>query len=210
MAITIKVNPNRMELLKLKKRTSMAKRGHKLLKDKFDELMKQFLVLINKNRSLREEVERKLAQAYQLFYLTRAEAPIQVLEEALLYPRVEVSVDVSKKSLVGVDIISLKMEQEGTFDCYSLSTTPSLLDQALAAFQELLPSLTKLAELEKTVEMLALEIEKTRRRVNALEYVLIPQLDGAVRFITMKLDEIERSNLTRLMKIKEIVGERTA
>ncbi len=205
--MAIKVNPNRMELLKLKKRTEIAKRGHKLLKDKLDELMKQFFILIRRNRVLRQEVEEKLIQAYLLFALARSEVAIEVIEEAVLYPHAEVSVDVLQKTLMGVAVPQIGLQQKGTFDCYGLSTTPAILDDALQTFNEALPLMIQLAEVEKAVELLALEIEKTRRRVNALEHVLIPQLEEAVRYVTMKLDEMERSYRTQLMVIKEMVSE---
>jgi V/A-type H+-transporting ATPase subunit D len=205
--MAIKVNPNRMELLRLRRRTQIAKRGHKLLKDKLDELMKKFLELIYKNRALREEVESKLTQAYLLFAIARSEAPIEFIEEALLYPHALVTVDIERINLMGVHVAELKIKQEGTFDCYGLSTTPSVLDEALAMFSQALPSMMELAQVEKAVELLASEIEKTRRRVNALEYVLIPQLEEAVSTVSMKLDEMERSYRTQLMKIKEMVSE---
>lgn len=205
--MAIKVNPNRMELLKLRRRTAIARRGHKLLKDKFDELMKQFLALIDRARTLRLAVEADLARAYELFVIARAETAPQVVDEALMMPKTEMQVSATPRTLLNVRTAQLKLEQAGSFDSYSLATTPSSLDEALRAFDELLPRLIELGEVENSVRLLASEIERTRRRVNALEYVLIPQLEGAVRFITMKLDEIERANLTRLMKIKEMVGQ---
>lgn len=203
----IKVNPNRMELLKLKKRTVVAKRGHKLLRDKLDELMRQFLDAVRKGRSLREQVEEKLAQAHGLFAIARSEVLIEVIEEALFFPHARVTVEVSTRNLMGVIVPEMELRQEGTFDCYSLSTTPATLDGALRTFNEVLPLMIELAEVEKTVELLAVEIEKTRRRVNALEYVLIPQLEETITFVTMKLDEMERSYHTQLMVIKEMVSE---
>ncbi len=202
----IKVNPNRMELLKLKRRTVIAKRGHKLLKDKLDELMKQFLNLVKKNRVLREELESKLAQSYLLFALARSEVAVEIIEEALLYSHAQAGVEITTKSLMGVVVPKMELIQEGTFDCYSLGTTPALLDEALQSFNEALPLMVELASLEKAVELLAVEIEKTRRRVNALEYVLIPQLEETITFVTMKLDEMERSYRTQLMVIKEMVS----
>ncbi len=205
--MSIKVNPNRMELLRLRRRAQIAKRGHKLLKDKLDELMKKFLDLVHENRALREEAESKLTQAYLMFAITRSETPIEFIEEALLYPHAFLSVDIEPVNLMGVHVGKFETKQEGTFDCYGLGTTPSLLDEALTTFNEALPLMMKLAEVEKSVELLASEIEKTRRRVNALEYVLIPQLEEAIRAVSMKLDEMERSYRTQLMKIKEMVSE---
>lgn len=202
----IKVNPNRMELLKLKRRAAIARRGHKLLKDKLDELMKRFLELVKKNRALREEMESKLMQSYLLFALARSEVAVEVIEEALLYSHARAEVEIKTKSLMGVVVPEMELLQEGTFDCYGLGTTPALLDEALRSFNEVLPLMVELAALEKAVELLAIEIEKTRRRVNALEYVLIPQLEETVVFVTMKLDEMERSYRTQLMVIKDMVS----
>jgi V/A-type H+-transporting ATPase subunit D len=206
--MAIKVNPNRMELLKLRKRLATAKRGHKLLKDKFDELMKKFLVVVEQNRRLRQLVESKLIEFYQQFMMVRAEASLAAMEEALLYPRARIKVETEISSILNVQVAQFKLLDSENFDSYSLGTTPASLDDALFTLQNILPRLIELAQIENTVELLANEIEKTRRRVNALEYVLIPQLEAAIKMITMKLDEIERSNLTRLMKIKEMVGER--
>jgi len=205
--LVIKVNPNRMELLKLRRRTQIAKRGHKLLKDKLDELMKHFLVRIHQSKNLRREMEEKLAQAYQLFAIARAEAPEMVIQESLMMTCAEASIEVGRKSAVNITIPELKLKETGSFDCYSLSSTPAILDEGLRKLAELLPIMVELAELERAIELLSEEIEKTRRRVNALEYILIPQLEATVSFVTMKLDEMERSNLTRLMKIKSMVAE---
>lgn len=207
--MAIKANPNRMELLKLRRRTKVAKRGHKLLKDKLDELMKHFLARVHLSRNLRREMEEKLAQAYQTFSIARAEAPEAVIEESFMKTCLVTLVEVRSVSAVNVAIPEFKLKQEGSFDCYSLGTTPAILDEGLRQLKEALTIMVRVAELERAIELLSEEIEKTRRRVNALEYILIPQLDEAVSFITMKLDEMERSNLTRLMKIKSMVAEVT-
>lgn len=205
----LRVNPNRMELLKLRRRLVIARRGHKLLKDKFDELMKPFLARMRQTREHREDVERGLCEAHRIFALARSETSTPELEEALSYPRATVEVGVTRVNLVSVTVPALELQMEGEFDCYGLALTPSMLDEALGRFKELLPKMVRLAEEENALKQLALEIEKTRRRVNALEYVLIPQLEETIRFITMKLDEFERANLTQLMKIKEMVAEST-
>ncbi len=202
----LKVNPNRMELLNLRRRLAIAKRGHKLLKDKLDELMKQFLNKVRENQRLRKEIEEKLAKAYQIFAVARSESSAEIIEEALFYPHMTTSVKISEKRLMGIRVPEFEVEQEGTFDCYGLSTTPAVLDKALFLLNEVVPILIKLSEAEKAVELIAVEIEKTRRRVNALEHVLIPQLDETIVYINMKLDEAERENRTRLMKIKEMVS----
>jgi V/A-type H+-transporting ATPase subunit D len=197
-----KVNATRMELLKLKKRVKLARRGHKLLKDKRDELMKQFLSLIHRNRELREEIEREIAVVYRTFMSARSLMPPEMLEEALMLPKVRLNVDIGTKLIMSVQVPQILMSQEGEgILCYGLYDVPSELDESLYALQNLMPKLIQLAEMEKSLELLAAEIEKTRRRVNALEYVLIPELEGSARFIEMKLDEMERSALTTLMSI---------
>ena len=207
MADRLAVNPNRMELLKLKKRLGIAKRGHKLLKDKFDELMKHFLAMVRESRSLRKQVENDLNYAYDLFALARSETSTKAMEESLLFPLATADLEVEKKNLMSVIVPHFVAIREGEYDCYSLSSTPSSYDEALSAYSELLPRMVELAEKEKALLLLADEIEKTRRRVNALEYVLIPQLEETIRYITMKLDEFERSYRIQLMKIKELVLE---
>lgn len=203
----ISVNPNRMELLKLRRRTAIAKRGHKLLKDKLDELMKQFLGLIKKSRSLREEVEAKMDEAYTIFSIARSEVSAEEVEEALATPTAELELAAEDKRIMGVKVPHFEVRFSGEYDCYSLSTTPMAFDAALQYYRELIPKLVELAEMENNIKMLAIEIEKTRRRVNALEYVLIPSLQETVTYITMKLDEMERSYRTQLMKIKSMQEE---
>lgn len=206
MVRRLNVNPNRMVLLKLRRRLVVARRGHKLLKDKFDELMKPFLATIRETGELREEVERELAEAYRLFAIARAETSELELQEALARPRATAEITVSNKQVVSLTVPEFELNVQGQFDCYGLASTPAMLDEALLRLKELLPRMVLLAQRENALKMLAWEIEKTRRRVNALEYVLIPQLEQTVRYITMKLDEYERANLNRLMKIKEMVA----
>ncbi len=195
-----------MELLKLKRRLVIARRGHKLLKDKFDELMKRFLLVVRESRALRREIEAELYGAHQIFALARSEVSTSELEEALSFPKANMNLEVKKVNLMSVLVPEFEIKREGGFDCYGFATTPTLFDESLKRFEELVPKMVALAEKESAVMMLADEIEKTRRRVNALEYVLIPQLEDTIRYITMKLDEFERANLTRLMKIKEMVA----
>ncbi len=208
MAERLAVNPNRMELLKLRRRLQVARRGHKLLKDKFDELMKRFQKAVAESLVLREEVEASLARAYGTFAIARSETSTPELEEALSFPVASAEVAVGRASLVSVVVPELELDTQGALDSYGLALTPALLDVSIAMYDRVLPDMVRMAALEKAVRILADEIEKTRRRVNALEYVLIPQLENTVRYITMKLDEFERANLTRLMKIKEMVSER--
>jgi V/A-type H+-transporting ATPase subunit D len=191
-----------MELLKLRKRVKLARRGHKLLKDKRDELMKQFLSLIHKNRELREEIEKEIAVVYQNFMAARALMSPEMLEEALMLPKIRLNIDISTALIMSVQVPKITVEQEGEgVLSYGLYEVPSVLDQSLEALSYVMPRLIQLAEMEKSLELLALDIEKTRRRVNALEYVLIPELETTARFIEMKLDEMERSALTTLMSI---------
>lgn len=201
----IRVNPNRMELLKLRRRHDVAKRGHKLLKDKLDELLKEFMARIAAGRKLRREVEAELAGAYALFAVARSEAGTAAITQALLGGEPGELVETSERSVMSVRVPEFGVPQLATPGGYSLATTPALLDQALERLAAAAPRLVELAAREKAIELLAAEIERTRRRVNALEYVLIPQLETTVRAIRMKLDEAERSDLTRLMKVKDML-----
>ena len=210
MAI-MRVNPTRMELTRLKKRLKVARRGHKLLKDKRDELMKQFLELVRKNKDLREKVEEMLMKVHGNFLIARAVMSSEVLEEALMFPKQSVSLDVSTKNIMSVDVpvfdFKTRSEDESNIYPYGFATTSGELDGAIGTLSEVLPYMLELAQMEKAAQLLAEEIEKTRRRVNALEYVMIPQLEETIKYITMKLDENERGNLTRLMKVKDMMVE---
>jgi V/A-type H+-transporting ATPase subunit D len=196
-----------MELLKLRRRTSIAKRGHKLLKDKLDELMKQFMGLIRESGDMRDEIEVKLIEAYTVFSIARSEVTTEEVEEALAVPSARLELGIRDERIMGVKVPHFELELSGGYDCYGLATTPMALDAALQHYRELIPVLVALAELENNIRLLAMEIEKTRRRVNALEYVLIPSLEETVSYITMKLDEMERSYRTQLMKIKSMQEE---
>lgn len=206
----LRANPNRMELLKLRRRRDVARRGHKLLKDKLDELMKEFQARINDNRRLRRDVERELAQAFGLFALVRAEAGGAAIASALMAGEPLPLLEVREKSLMSVRVPVFGLSELPEPGGYSLATTPALLDTALGRLAEVAPRMLELAEREKAIELLASEIERTRRRVNALEYVLIPTIEAAVRDITMKLEEAERGNLTRLMKVKDMIAQQEA
>lgn len=207
MAI-LNVNPTRMELSRLKKRLKTATRGHKLLKDKRDEMVRQFMALIRENKSLREQVEKEVFEAQRSFLGARMTMTPPDLEAALLHPARRVALDVGKMNIMSVEVpkIDIKeVDSEESFYPYGMLNTVGELDIAVDNLSAVLPDLIKLAELEKTCNMLADEIEKTRRRVNALEYVMIPQLEETIKYITMKLDENERGNTTRLMKMKELM-----
>lgn len=205
--MAIRVNPNRMELLKLRRRLDTARRGHKLLKDKLDELLKEFMARIAENRRLRTEVERALFQAYGLLAISRAEAGAPVVAQALLAGDAADLVQADSRNVMSVHVPVLTLGEVPTAQGYSYATTPALLDGALESLAGVVGRMVELAEREKTIELLAAEIESTRRRVNALEYVLMPQLSDAVRSIRMKLDEAERSERTRLMKVKDMLEE---
>lgn len=202
------VNSNRMELLRLRKRLFLARRGHKLLKDKQEELMKRFLSLAEESKKLREEVGEKLQAANGNFLSARGVMSREVLEEAILFPGKKVTVETLVVPVMNLRLPRFELKEEGELFCYSLAETSGDLDVALSLFSKALPLMLKLAEVEKWIEVIAEEIEKTRRRVNALEYILIPGLEETIRFIGMKLSERERGNLTRLMKVKEMVSGR--
>jgi len=204
----IKVNATRMELLKLKNRLKMAKRGHKLLKDKRDELMKHFLQRVRENKALREELQRVLKAAYAKINAAGAIMGHDEVRAAISAPEAELGVDVQYQHVMNLSVPVLSSKREGNIYPYGFAQTSGELDRALEELDKAVPVMLKLAEVERAVELLADEIEKTRRRVNALEYVLIPELAATVKDITMKLSEMERSNATRLMKIKDIVRAR--
>ena len=205
----IKANPNRMELQRLRKSLVIAKRGYKLLKDKRDELMRRFMELVGENQKLREELERELTDAMRRFMLARAVMSAPQMEAALLLPKRQVQLTVGEESLMNIKVPSFSWEVSGLKTGsplpYGFAQTSAELDEATSVLTAALTRLLELATVERKVQILSQEIEKTRRRVNALEHVLIPQLEGAVHSITMRLDENERADLTRLLKIKEMV-----
>ena len=206
----LQVKPTRMELSNLKKKKKVAVRGHKLMKDKRDEMVRRFIIYVRRNKELREQVEEKLGQAMQSFVRARAGMGNADIEEALCYPAHPAKITVGTQQVLGVQ--APKLDLVASTDAielpYGMANTSAELDGAVKQFSELLPLLIELAEVEKICNRLADEIEKTRRRVNALEYVMIPQFDEAIRAITMKLDENERGNLTRLMKTKEMLANK--
>lgn len=205
------VNPTRMELTRLKKKLSTAVRGHKLLKDKRDELMRQFLELVRENKALREKVEAGIAAANQNFVLARSGMTDEALNVALMAPKQEVYLEAETRNVMSVDIpvFHYKTRTSDANDIYSygFAFTSSDLDGAVKSLADLLPDMLRLAECEKSCQLMASEIEKTRRRVNALEHVMIPETRENIRFITMKLDENERSSQVRLMKVKDMMLE---
>ena len=213
MATALRVNPTRMELTRVKRRLVTARRGHKLLKDKRDEMVRQFILLVRQNARLRREVEKELHGALANFALAGAVMDRQALDEAVLYPARSAAVEVGMRNVLSVHVPTITAVQGTARESalpYGLAETSADLDDAISALAELLPKLLQLAETEKACDLLADEIEKTRRRVNALEYVMIPQFEETIRFITMKLDENERGSLTRLMKVKDMITQRQA
>ena len=203
------VNPTRMELTRLKKKLNTATRGHKLLKDKRDELMRRFLEMVSENRALRMKVEEELKKANSNFVLAKAAMSDETLKAALLAPKQEVYVSTSYRNVMSVDIpvfdTTTRTPDPNDIYSYGFAFTSSELDDAVKSLADILPDLIKLAEIEKSCQLMADEIEKTRRRVNALEHVMIPETQEQIRFITRKLDENERSTQTRLMKVKDMM-----
>ncbi len=203
------VNPTRMELTRLKRKLVTATRGHKLLKDKRDELMRQFLDKVRENRALREKVEAGIAAANKNFLLARAGMQDPVLNTALLAPKQRVSVEQGVENVMSVEIpkftFKTRSPDENDMFSYGFAFTSSDLDDAVKSLADVFPDMLKLAECEKSCQLMAAEIEKTRRRVNALEHVMIPQLQENIKYITMKLDENERSTQIRLMKVKDMM-----
>lgn len=198
-----------MELTRLKKKLVTAVRGHKLLKDKRDELMRQFLDKVRENKALREEVETALVSANQNFMLARAGMPDEMLNTALLAPKQELTISTGTQNVMSVEIpdfdFKTRTPDQNDMYSYGFAFTTGDLDDAILSLSEVFPKMLKLAEVEKSCQLMAAEIEKTRRRVNALEHVMIPELQTNIKYITMKLDENERSTQIRLMKVKDMM-----
>ncbi|MDE6834720.1 MAG: V-type ATP synthase subunit D [Ruminococcus sp.] len=204
----INVNPTRMELNKLKKKLQSARRGHKLLKDKRDELMRQFMIMIKENRRLREEVETAITEADKYMAVAGSVMQREILETALLLPKQEVEIEITEKNVMSVVIPEFrtiyKTDDKNPVS-YGMAFTSADLDGAVNALSEVFPKMIRLAEVEKSCQLMADEIEKTRRRVNALEHIMIPDYEETIKYITMKLSENERNTTTSLMKVKDMV-----
>lgn len=206
----LNVNPTRMELSKLKQRLKTAVRGHKLLKDKSDEMIRQFMTYAKENKRLREEVENELDDVLSTFMLARAIGDEESIEEALSLPAKKMELKIDKNSVMGVDVPEIAFDNGNGIELpYGFLGVTAELDNAVLKLSAISEKLLKLAEIEKTCDMLADEIEKNRRRVNALEYVMIPDTEETIKYITMKLDENERSNTIRLMKVKDMVNKKS-
>ena len=208
MANTV-VNPTRMELTRLKGKLKTAQRGHKLLKDKRDELMKQFLDTVRELRALRAQVEEELMRVHSSFTVASALMSAQAMEQALMYPKQSVELTMTFQNIMSVNVpvyhYQTRTDDTGDIFPYGFAATSGELDGAVAALGEVFQNMLKLAQTEKAAQLMAEEIEKTRRRVNALEYVVIPNTQENIRYITMKLDENDRSTTTRLMKVKDML-----
>ena len=203
------VTPTRMVLNQLKGRLKTAVRGHKLLKDKRDELMRQFMDVIKQNKELRLSVEEGLTRAYGSLQVAGSIMSPEMLEQALLYPRQSVELKTEYKNIMSVNVplytFRTKNSDPSEIFPYGFAQTSGELDDALEALSKVFEDMLMLAQVEKTMQLLAEEIEKTRRRVNALEYVMIPELQSNIRYITMKLEENENATKVRLLKVKEMV-----
>lgn len=203
------VNPTRMELTNLKRKLTTARRGHKLLKDKRDELMRRFMDMVRENKELRKKVEEKIAGANAHMAVARSVMSDTAIEAALMMPMQEMNVEITEKNVMSV----LIPQYESTFSSaddadifpYGFAFTSTDLDDAVKAVSDIMPDLMRLAEVEKSCQLMAAEIEKTRRRVNALEHVMIPQYEDTIKFISMKLEENERSSTARIMKVKDMM-----
>lgn len=208
----LKVTPTRMNLSTLKTRLATSTRGHKLLKDKQDELMRRFIETVRHNKTLREEVEEELSKSFKDFLLASALMSPEMLKEAVSMPTQETFVDITKKNVMSVEIPIMEFETKkltegGSIYPYGFTETTADLDMAVEKLNRVMSKLLELAQVEKSAQLMADEIEKTRRRVNALEYRTIPDLEETIKFIRQKLDENERANITRLMKVKDIISK---
>ncbi|MCD8087768.1 MAG: V-type ATP synthase subunit D [Oscillospiraceae bacterium] len=203
------VTPTRMVLNQLKGRLRTASRGHKLLKDKRDEEMRQFMDIVRRNKALREKVDQGLTEAFAAMSMASAVMSPEMLEQSLLYVRQKVDLGVSYKNIMSVNVPVYDFKtQAGDLTGqlpYGFAQTSGELDDAISKLYQVFEDMLELAQVEKTMQLLAEDIEKTRRRVNALEYVMIPELEENIRYISMKLEENESSTKVRLMKVKEMV-----
>ena len=205
------VTPTRMVLNQTKARLSTAQRGHKLLKDKRDELMRQFMDVVRRNKVLRTKVEEGLTEAFAALSVAGSVMSPEMLEQSLLYPRQSVDLNMTSKNVMSVYVpvysFNTKSAEAGDIFPYGFAQTSGELDDAMTALSRVFEDMLELAQVEKTMQMLAQEIEKTRRRVNALEYVMIPEYQSDIKYITAKLSENENSTKVRLIKVKEMVLE---
>ena len=202
--VRLNVKPTRMELNNLKERLKTAERGHKLLKDKRDELMRRFISLIRENNQLRKEVESYLIDNLKSFAVAKSLKNSQMVEELFSIPSKEIELFVEKENIMSVTVPRMHMNitSQNENSEYSYLSFNSEMDDVFATMNSLIDKLLRLAEVEKTCQLMADEIEKTRRRVNGLEYSIIPNLSETIHYIELKLEEAERANLVRIMKVK--------
>jgi len=206
----VRVNATRMELMRLRRRRTIAVRGHSLLEDKLEGLTREFMLLIDEYRTEREEVERELITVLRRFTLAGLDSSRFVVSQALSQARADASVTVGTRRIMGVNVPTFRVEAATGMTAYSPLDAPIELDAAIASLHPVYARLIHVAELQETIRIMAEEIERTRRRKNALEYTLIPQINEGIRTIRQKLEELERGNITRLMKVKEIIAETRA
>ena len=206
----LNVNPTRMALMDLKRRTKSAQRGHKLLKDKQDGLMQQFMAIIRSAKDLRTQIEEELGAAFRKFLIASAWMTDAELSNALSSPQAKMELEVQTKNVMSVRIPFFTLKRTGSVKTYGLASTNALLDEAIDAFDAVFEVLIQLAQIEKQAENMAIELETTRRRVNALEHKMIPDLQETVKYIKMKLDESERAGIIATMRIKASLEEQEA
>lgn len=201
----LNINPNRMELLKVRRRLILARRGHKLLKDKQDELVRQFILLIKKASDLREEIEKKLPALYKTYIMTKAVQSKAVTDYLISSSSQKVEIERSQKIFMNIPFVEFSLNFPQPDKLYNFFSASAKMDFVISGAKELLPQIINLSQMEYQLRLMALEIERTRRRVNALEYIFIPSLLETAKYITMKMSELERDSITRLMRVKEIV-----
>jgi V/A-type H+-transporting ATPase subunit D len=194
-----------MELLRLKRRLAMARRGHRLLSDKLEELMRQFMDVVKDIRKIRKAVERALGQCFQRFFFVSSAMSVPYLEEAVGLPGKTTSLKISRRTVMNIPLPEMELTAEGDTRCYGFATTSPELDVSLVALDGVLKEMIVLAQKEKWIQLLGEEIVRSRRRVNALEYILIPNLEETIDYITMKMSELELATLSRLMRVEDIV-----
>jgi len=201
----LSANPTRMELLRLKKKIVLALRGHKLLKDKQDELVRHFLSFIKEWETLRSKVENELVGAFYSFFVAYLSIQKEILKESLAGSQMNLELSISRKRVANLQIPQVSVLKKGEPINYGFVNTIEELDRAIQKYAAATENIIRLAAIERSIVLLSIEIKKTRRRVNALEYVLIPNLRDTIKYISMKMGELERNRLTQLMRIKEIV-----
>ena len=201
----LNINPNRMELLKVRRRLILARRGHKLLKDKQDELVRQFILLAKKASDLRSEVEKKLSELYKTYIMTKAVQSQIITDFIISSSEQKVEIERSQKIFMNIPLDKFSLNFPQTDEQYNFFNASSKMDFVISNAKELLPEIINLSQSEFQLRLISLEIERTRRRVNALEYIFIPSLIETTKYITMKMSELERDSITRLMRVKEIV-----